>query len=379
MRVALVTPRYPPNVKGGGEISAQLLAEQLQRYGDPVEELVVFSFDGREETTVNGVSVRRLRDISTPVTELQNLLAFPALSGELASFDVVHAYNMELNPLVGYLSSVEEFVSVATLNSYHFFPKSVINVEPSLAERLYETLSYPTTGSVLRRLMRRIDAFVAISDALREVYHANGFERARIEHVPNMVDPSFEVPAVDDGHDWFRLLYVGALEQHKGVEYLVRSMTHLPDDVQLRVVGDGRQATELRQLATELGVDTRIEFTGNVPYETIPELYATADAFVHPGIWPEPFGRTILEALEAGLPVVCTDIGGPPETVPDEELRCAPGDPASLAAAVRRAMEKSEASVTAENHDYIQRNYAPSVVVSQLVTLYAELVERRDG
>lgn len=378
MRVALVTPRYPPNVSGGGEISAQLLAENLGVYDDRVDEVVVFSFDGDAVEEVGGVEVRRLKRISTPLTELQNVFAYPAISGRLSSFDIVHAYNMELHPLVGYLAAREGVPSVATLNSYHFFPKSVTNVRPSGVERLYETLTQPTTGWGLRRLMHRIDAFIAISDALRGVYWRNGFRGCRIEHIPNMADPSFSVPNEPIDGDGFHLLYVGALEPHKGVEHLVRAMEHLPAHVRLRVVGGGRQKEELERLSSDVGVAHRVEFTGRLSYEEIPVEYATADAFVHPGVWPEPFGRTILEALEAGVPVVCTDIGGPPEVVPDSDLLCPPADPPALAAAVRRAMEKAPRSAAHESRRHVRSHYHPSVVVPRIVDLYTELCRDHD-
>jgi len=42
------------------------------------------------------------------------------------------------------------------------------------------------------------------------------------------------------------------------------------------------------------------------------DYYAAADLFVHPGLWPEPFGRTIIEAMQHELPVIYSDVGGPP-------------------------------------------------------------------
>jgi glycosyltransferase involved in cell wall biosynthesis len=152
-------------------------------------------------------------------------------------------------------------------------------------------------------------------------------------------------------------------------------MRLLPADVRLCVVGGGRQQADLEQLASDEGVGGRIEFTGSLPYEEIPARYAAADAFVHPGVWPEPFGRTILEALEAGLPVVCTDIGGPPEVVPDEDLLCPPADPGGLAAAVRRTIENATESDAQARRAHVHDHYHPSVVIPQLVTLYTELLD----
>lgn len=148
---------------------------------------------------------------------------------------------MEPHLLVGHLAARSDVRSVATLNSYHFFPKALTNVRPLTAERMYEIASQLTTGRVLRRMMPRIDAFVAISDALRDIYWENGFAGSRIEHVPHMADPSFSMPSRTGDHDTFRLLYVGALEPLTGMKHLVEAMRELPADVRLCVVGGGRQ------------------------------------------------------------------------------------------------------------------------------------------
>lgn len=371
-RVAIVTPRYPPVHEGGGELSAQLLARSLQRYGERVEDVVVFSFDGNGRETVAGVDVHRLGAPSSFVTEYLNLAALPKLRGRLGTFDVVHAYNMELHPVVGYLSGHEEFASVGTLNSYHYFPKSVINVTPNRLERLYELVGLPTTGRILTSYVKRIDALVALSESLRDIYYENGFAGCRIDHVTNMMDPSFEVPESSSRHDGFRLLYVGTLTQNKGVRYLIEAMASVPEDVSLRVIGDGDQEASLQRLVAEYSLESQVEFVGRIPYDEVPSEYANADVFVHPGVWPEPLNRTVLESMQAGLPVVCTDIGGPPEVVPDDALVCPPADPEALAAAIRRARTKGPEAAT-ESRAYVESNHHPSVVIPQLVDLYDEL------
>lgn len=370
MRVAVVTPRYPPASTGGGELSTKLLATQLGD-AEAVEEVAVFSFDGSGSETVDGVAVHRLGSPSSLVTEYQNLAAYRRLSGRLGAFDVVHAYNMELHPVVGYLSEAEGFPSVATLNSYHFFPKSVTNVRSTGLERLYELLGHPTTGRVLLHLMKKIDAFVALSDAIRRIYRSRGFEDARMELIPNMIDPAFDPP--ESGRDDDRsLLYVGSLTPNKGVGYLVEAMALLPEDYRLRIAGDGEQRAELESLATDAGVADRIEFLGRVPYEDVPDLYAAAGVFVHPGVWPEPLNRTVMEAMQAGLPVVCTDVGGPPEIIPDEELLCPPGEPQALASAIERAVDRAPA-VGERNRAHVLEHHSPDVIVPRILELYSEL------
>lgn len=368
--VAIVTPRYPPVSTGGGEQSTKLLATELLTQ-DTIDEVTVFAFDGTGTTVQNGVTVRRLGSVSSFITELQNLSVARKLRGQFAEFDIVHAYNMELHPVVGYLTNRENVPSVGTLNSYHFFSSSVTNTSADGLEWLYERIGLPTTGRLMRLSMMQMDGFIALSQAIRNIYIDNGFDADCIEHIPNMIDPDFSVPdgAVTKG---IQLLYVGSLTENKGVRYLIEAVSLLPEQYRLRIVGNGDRMDDLRARAERCGVADRTTFSGQIPYEQIGQAYADADVFVHPGIWPEPLNRTVLEAMQAALPVVCTDIGGPPEVIPTKELLCEPESPEALATAIQH-VEEMPTAVGEQNRRYIMDHHSPSVVVPKIVALYERL------
>jgi glycosyltransferase involved in cell wall biosynthesis len=150
-------------------------------------------------------------------------------------------------------------------------------------------------------------------------------------------------------------------------------MSELSSDIRLRVVGSGNRSSHLRSLAGDISVNDRIEFAGSVPYDAVRRHYATADCFVHPGVWPEPFGRTILEAMQAGLPVVATDIGGPAEAVPQANLRCPPRDPAALADAITAARDSPTAGES--NCRYVREHFAPNTVVDRIHEIYNRAID----
>jgi len=134
-----------------------------------------------------------------------------------------------------------------------------------------------------------------------------------------------------------------------------------------------RFSTNYGKTTTHLELDDQITFTGQIPYEQIPREYARADVFVHPGVWPEPFGRTVLEAMQAGLPVVCTDVGGPADVVREAELRCEPGDPDGLAAKIEFAYS-NRAEIGDRNRKYVVNTYSPSTVTARTVELYESVM-----
>jgi len=123
----------------------------------------------------------------------------------------------------------------------------------------------------------------------------------------------------------------------------------------------------LKSLATELGISDRVRFLGT--RTDVPELLAAADIFCHPNTYPpEPFGIAFVEALQAGLPVVTTAMGGPTEIISE---RCGflvpPEDNAALADALRRLLTehglREEMSISARARGEV---FKPSVQIPLL-------------
>ena len=79
------------------------------------------------------------------------------------------------------------------------------------------------------------------------------------------------------------------------------------------------EVTYVDQLLASVGPDVarRIEITGNLDQDHLAERLRTADYFMHPSVWHEPFGMAVLEAMATGLPVIATKSGGIPEFVED--------------------------------------------------------------
>jgi glycosyltransferase involved in cell wall biosynthesis len=154
--------------------------------------------------------------------------------------------------------------------------------------------------------------------------------------------------AIPDGP--VALLAVGAVVPRKGYDVLVAALASLADlPWRLIIVGDtGRDVAAAMQLAADIGTHRladRITLSGAVSAERLAGLYANADLFVLPSRH-EGYGMAFAEALAYGLPIVGTTAGAIPDTVPAEAgMLVPPGDPAALAAALRRLVEdKTERS-----------------------------------
>jgi L-malate glycosyltransferase len=139
------------------------------------------------------------------------------------------------------------------------------------------------------------------------------------------------------------LLTVAHLIPEKGVDVLLRALALMRDkQVELRVVGDGPEASRLARLAESLGLGSRVEFLGL--RNDVEQLLAQADVFVHPAVWQEAFGMTIAEAMTCGRPVVASRVGAVPELIEHERsgLLFPAGSAQALAQALDRLAEDAE-------------------------------------
>ncbi|MEO8580325.1 MAG: glycosyltransferase [Gemmatimonadales bacterium] len=131
------------------------------------------------------------------------------------------------------------------------------------------------------------------------------------------------------------LLFVGRLNDQKGVEHLLHTMSSMKTPVSLDIVGDGPNREALKQLAQQLGINSRIEWHGALPQSALPALYQRASALVVPSV-DEGLGLVAVEALLCETPVVAFDSGGLRELIQHEKtgLLVKSGDRAALAAAL---------------------------------------------
>ena len=160
------------------------------------------------------------------------------------------------------------------------------------------------------RMAKHVDRFIAVSPFVEEQFVHSGFLKEKFCVVPNMFKFNEVSPRVA-AQGPLQLLYAGRLIHDKGVDLLLEAVSGLTAYAwQLRIVGDGPLADTCRALVQKFKLVARVEI---LPWQSAEELqkeYERADLFVHPARWPEPFGRTVVEALAHAVPVVVPNRGG---------------------------------------------------------------------
>jgi glycosyltransferase involved in cell wall biosynthesis len=159
--------------------------------------------------------------------------------------------------------------------------------------------------------------------------------------------PETSVPGFRDAEAISRTVVIFVprnLERVYDVETALRALAVLVEtmpEVRMAVAGSGPEENPLRLLASTLGVERRVEFTGRLGTEQMADRYRSASVVLNPSL-VDNAPVSLLEALASGVPVVTTDVGGIPFVVENGRtaLLVPPGDPASMAAAVRRVLSE---------------------------------------
>jgi glycosyltransferase involved in cell wall biosynthesis len=353
-RILVITNLYPPHHLGGYELSCRDVVERFRERGHDVHVLV-------SDVRMPGVAeadddvARDLRmywddhALLSPAPPKRLLLERGnrrVLRRVLDEFrpDVVSAWNMGAMslglldlvvrrriPLV--LSVCDDWlVDAPKMDAWmRMFP-----TRPALGRIVSLVTGLPTALPDLSSV-----PVCFISDFIRQRARTNSpFSLGDTTVVYNGIDTR-DFPIVDeDKHgNGGRLLYVGRLDERKGVDTAIRALAHLPASTSLDVDGPGNddQRRGLEALAAELGVTERLRFATSARSE-LAARYRAADILVFPSKWEEPFGLVPIEAMACGTAVVATRRGGSAEFLRDGEncLAFPAGDPVALARAVTR-------------------------------------------
>jgi glycosyltransferase involved in cell wall biosynthesis len=118
----------------------------------------------------------------------------------------------------------------------------------------------------------------------------------------------------------FRLVSVGRLIHWKGFELGLNAFAQFHSQFRASdywVIGDGPERKRLEKLVQKLGVADSVLFLGSLPRAQVLEKLMECDVLVHPSLH-DSGGWVCVEAMAAGRPVICLDLGGPAVQVTEE-------------------------------------------------------------
>lgn len=298
MKIVFLTPLYfgDKSCIGGGERYPLNLARGILANGRPAVtvDIVSFGADDHTEWLEPGLRLRVLPDSARK----GGLSGFSwQLVRVIAEADILHVHQP-------FTTSGEVGILAGKLHSKRICMSHHGGSNSAIGEKL--------------DILALADAVVCQSEFCASLIH--GAARAKVVVIPGGVDAtSFTPPAQRPIRD--RVLYVGRLLPHKGIDVLLRA---LPANLPLTICGrpyHSKYFTDLKRLA----VGKRVEFVTNATDDDILNLYRRAWCTVLPSVYrdlygaiysaPELMGFTILEAMACGTPALCSDVAAMPEFV----------------------------------------------------------------
>ncbi|HEX6313903.1 MAG TPA: glycosyltransferase family 4 protein [Gemmatimonadaceae bacterium] len=246
-------------------------------------------------------------------------------------------------------------------------------------------------------MLRRAQAFIAISEEMVREYGAHGIPVAAIRRIPNAVDARRFCPATPDERDTLRrrlglpdeplVLFTGRLVTHKGVRELLRAWERIHSTARghLVFVGEGGAdmhacEEELRAFVRDRKLESRVRFTGAVP--NVAEYLRAADVFAFPSL-NDALPLSLLEAMACGLPVIATHVGAIGDFLEDDVngVVVTPGDDQSLERALRRLIAggPDNARLGAAARATVLERFSHVAVTDAWIRLFSEVQPRGPG
>lgn len=322
MKICIVCTLYPPYILGGAEISTALLAQGLVRSGHEVTVITTGQTDSKE--IIEGVMVYRLKNKNIywrypqrdkPLAkkmlwhffDIYNMGYQKSLQSLLSMLkpDIIHTGNLcGLSCVVWDVANQQHIPIIHTLRDYYLLcpQQTMIKGTQSCQSQCLVCKSY----SVIKKIMsQKVDAVVGISHFILNHHLKFGyFKNARLTCViPNSIKPHNMLQQTLGIKD---IGYIGRLSPEKGIELMIEAFINSNKGAnKLRIAGTGNK--KYVNFLQKKYNNKNIVFCGKC---NPTDFFQTIGLLIVPSLWNEPFGRVVIEAYSACIPVLMASNGG---------------------------------------------------------------------
>jgi glycosyltransferase involved in cell wall biosynthesis len=339
--------------------------DELERRGIPVE----------VDALGASAAVRKSGGLPSMAAVLDVIRAARRLARRARDFDIIYANSQKafvVSAIAGWISGRRVVWHLRDMLGPPHFSGPNVRIAVWVANR--------HAAVVIANSRATADAFVAAGGraTLVQVVH-NGIDAAPFDAISDAAAGKLRREVgVHEGMPL--VVHVGRFHPWKGQQVLLRALALEPRAqawiVGAPLFGEEAFAAELRTLATSLGLDTRVRFLGL--RDDVPALLKAADIVVHSSVYPEPFGRVVVEGMLAGRPVIAAEAGGVTEILRNEEtgLLVSPDDPRALGGAITRLIDdpKLAAAIAGRGTTHARREFTREAMVRGVADAVAPLV-----
>jgi glycosyltransferase involved in cell wall biosynthesis len=394
LRILHLSSLYPPHIVGGAERSVSMLAEAQAAAGWDVAAACLTPGDAAEEER-NGVQVFRmphgndfwLEDWTRHSQRQREWAKFK----QQTNFGIERRFGAVIDRFRPDIVNTHSMVDIST-RVWHAAGRRGVPIVHTLRD--FDLLCaassmFRDTGPCTHRHLkcrvltyskqfdqRLVSAVTAVGSEVLARHLHYGFFDAVPQTLRRVIWNTAKVEGVDA--DYVRAPrtgpltfgYLGRISPEKGVDVLLRAARLLPP-TGWRLLIAGSAPGDLAPFH-DLAQGLPVEFIG---FQKPKTLFDQIDVLVAPSLWAEPLGRTVLEAYQAGVPVIGSRSGGIAEIIADEDWLVEPGDVAGLAGRMAALIARDRPGPPAGRARVMART-TPEAVADGFADLYATLLRQ---
>jgi len=175
----------------------------------------------------------------------------------------------------------------------------------------------------------------------------------------------------------YNIAYIGRLAPEKGIETITSALRNTKG-LKLHIAGSG-DIERVRDSASAMGLADKAEIHGSIDREKIPEFLAGMDMLILPSlttpVWKEQFGRVLIEAMAAKVPVIGSDSGEIPNVIGDAGLVFKEARSLDLASKIMSLVsdEKLYMQCVKRGYERVKANYTNEVIAGKINGFYGKL------
>lgn len=369
----LVFANFPPYVLGGAENQVARLVDAWLELGHSVE---VAGFRIPSKNIVRGkfhlklhriYVFKHLGRVGRALSYCLSLLIFLLRRGD--QFDIIYCRGLG-----------DAAISVCLAKAFRLcrLPLVVCPINAKGKGDINFLKSIPGWKNIIKLINRHCDAINIIAADIKKDIFEIGICDPLISEISNGI-PVRPLGRKKNERKTRKIIFTGRLSHQKGIDVLIKALVPLHKEgynISCDIIGDGPLYNELEQLLIQQSMQSQINFIGAIPGEEIREILLNADIFVMPSRY-EGMSNSVLEAMEAGLPVLVTRCGGIDHYIDDNGgWTCAPDDVEELTNTIRKMFDTPFSQLKQmgmNNRSMVENNFCIQKIASQNIDLFVKV------
>lgn len=403
MKLLMLASAYPPDTKGGGEVSTQLLAEALLRRGHDIQILTIS--DNASNDIVNDVPVERIKspniywNYKKKVSSWKNLVWHLFDNWNPLAKRIVRAKIKSFKPDLLVTSTSENFgtsawmaAKQAGIPAVHILRSHNIMCINSMMFRNGHNCPKPCDRCNIlcagkKMASRKIDGAIGVSNYVLSKHVEHGYfsndletQKPDLISIPDIVtlDNANNVQTSKQLGSIVTFGYIGRIMEEKGLDPLIAAWKSLAKDVPTKLIIAGiGDATYVNGLKNQLeGYD--VEFTGWIKPE---DFFPRIDFLVIPSILQEVLGRVVIEGFSYAVPALGSTQGGIRDMIMEGEngFLFDPFNPAELEMLMRKVSQDPDLYKTLSRNAFQScANYSEDILTKRYEDYFLKIISSAD-